>query len=92
MILTESGMSFLYFTTYDPPKRQPCGPRGLAAQGKQRAIDAHSLSVTLSLSLYIYTYMYIHIYIYISTYMYIWMDWNTDTTRHYYVETILDIL
>jgi len=80
MILTERGMSFLYFTTYDPPKRQPCGPRGLAAQGKQRAIDNSSLchSVSLSLALYIY--------------MYIWMDWNTDTTRHYYVETILDIL
>ena len=72
MILTEGGMSFLYFTTYDPPKRQPCAPRGLAALGKQRAIDARSLSVTLSLSLsiYIYTYMYIHIYIYIDIHVY----------------------
>ena len=82
-------MSSLYFTTYAPPKRQPSGSRGLAAQGKQRAIDARSLSVSLSLSIYLYTYMYI--YIYISTYMYISMDWKTDTIRHYYVETIFDI-
>ena len=61
MILTEKGMSFLYFTTYDPPKRQPCGPRVLAARGKQRAIDARSLSVSLSLSIYLYTYMYMYI-------------------------------
>ena len=90
MILTERGMSSLYFTSYAPPKRQPCGPRGLAAQGKQRAIDARSLSVALSLSLYIYIYIYV--YIYISTYIHIWMDWNTDTTRHCYVEAILDFL
>ena len=80
-------MSSLYFTTYAPPKRQPSGSRGLAIQGKQRVIDARSLSVSLSLSIYLYTYMYI----YISTYMYISMDWKTDTIRHYYVETILDI-
>ena len=64
-------MSSLYFTTYAPPKRQPSGSRGLAAQGKQRAIDARSLSVSLSLSIYLYTYMYI--YIYRHTCIYLWI-------------------
>ena len=69
-------MSSLYFTTYAPPKRQPSGSRGLAAQGKQRAIDARSLSVSLSLSIYLYTYMHMQcicIYKYRHTCIYLWI-------------------